>query len=251
MTAVNEILTHVPLSRLAAELGTDEQTARSAAETAAAELLGGLASNAQDPNGEVSLAGALRDHADNNHLIDAGTADLGQVDQADAAKILGHVFGDTDAVALAAAQRAAGGNVDQDMMMKALKFLAPIVLAYLAKNLQGGKYGDILGGILGGGAGGSQSAGGGILGQILGGVLGGGLGGALGGGGLGGQPETRAPHQQAPSNPFDRPDSGDGGLRMDDGTGDARYQEQVRADQQQQPQSGGIFGDILGKIFGR
>ena len=100
MSAVDEILSRVPIQQLAAQLGTDEQTARSAAQSAATQLLGGLAGNAQDPQGEVSLASALSDHARSNHLLDADTVDLGAVDEQDADKILVHVFADPQVAAL-------------------------------------------------------------------------------------------------------------------------------------------------------
>lgn len=84
-----------------------------------------------------------------------------------------------------------------DIIQKLLPILAPIVMAFLAKQFGGGSQtaqsdnsggiGDILGSLLGGGAGGSN-AGGGDLGDLLGGLLGGGsnqssggLGGLLGG----------------------------------------------------------------------
>ena len=191
MSAVDEILTDIPMDQLASLLGVDEATAEQATRQAIPALLGGMQANAEDPAGAASLAGALGDHP--SDLIDGGV-DLDQVDAADGEKIVGNVFGtNQDQVA-----QTLGGNLGGQggLIKQLLPILAPIVLAYLSKRLmgqgQGGGGGqndpfggasgsanplnDMLNSMLGGGAAGGgagQSATGSIL-DMLGGMLGGG-----------------------------------------------------------------------------
>jgi hypothetical protein len=174
MSAVDEIISQIPLGQLASQLGTDEQTAGAAVQQAIPALLGGLHANAQDPAGAASLEGALGNHSAG--LIDGGV-DLHQVDPNDGQKIVNNIFGDhSEGVAqtLGGNLGGAGGN-QSDLMKRLLPLLAPIVMSYLAKRMGGGAGGGLLGGLLGGAlGGGSAGAGGGGLGDLLGGMLGGG-----------------------------------------------------------------------------
>lgn len=203
-------------------MGVDEATASAATQEALPALLGGLQANAADPDGAASLASALGGHGG---LLDGGL-DLAQVDTSDGQAILGNIFGsNTDAVmnqlgGYGAMSRGGGSS----LISRLLPLLAPIVMAWLAKKVQGGLGGQgggatsssaaqtqDQGGVLGSGQGSSPAqqdqpahqdkpaqgdagasnqglgSGGGILGQILGGVLGGAGGGSSsGGGGAGG-----------------------------------------------------------------
>lgn len=195
MSAIDDLLSQIPLDQLASQLGTDPATAESAARKALPALLGGLQANAQDPGGAASLSEALGQHGS---LLDGSGVNLDQVDPAEGEKIVGHIFGDnTDAVAtqlggLGTPSAGAGGNpsaLSSPMTKKLLSILAPIVLAYVAKQVQakmggsttpggagGGILGGILGQILGGTAGGGQAppGGGNVLQEVLGGLFGGG-----------------------------------------------------------------------------
>ena len=192
MSAVDEILTDIPMDQLASLLGVDEATAEQATRQAIPALLGGMQANAEDPAGAASLAGALGDHP--SDLIDGGV-DLDQVDADDGEKIVGNVFGtNQDQVA-----QTLGGNLGGQgggLIKQLLPILAPIVLAYLSKRLmgqgQGGGGGqnnpfggatgsanplnDMLNSMLGGGAagGGAGQSGAGSILDMLGGMLGGG-----------------------------------------------------------------------------
>lgn len=198
MSAVDEILSQVPLDQLAAQLGVDETSAEQAVRQAVPALLGGMEANAQDPQGAASLEEALSQHL-------GGSLDLSSVDIEDGDAIVGHVFGDQrDQVVNTLGGQGAGGGI----MSKLLPMLAPLVLSWLAGKFLGGgqptpagqtgaaeapagggvsSLDDLLGGASGGGAGG--------IGDVLGGLLGGGggegggtdqitdlLGGLLGGG---------------------------------------------------------------------
>ncbi|MGD7734065.1 DUF937 domain-containing protein [Propionibacteriaceae bacterium G57] len=243
MSLESEILSQIDTQQLAAQLGTDPATAEAGAAQAIRALVGGMHQNVQAGGGEASLAGALSDHAASN-LFEGGQVNLDDVDTRDGEAIVGHVLGDNAEAGIAQFGGAQAAGIDQGMMGKLLKLLAPIVLAYIAQQITK-KKGDVLD-QAGGGQG--EQGGGGILGQILGGILGGGI---LGGG----QPEQPTQTQQQPQTQpqtgggtFNTPGTGDGGLTMDPGAGS----EQQRSTQQQptQQQGGGIIGDILGGIFG-
>ena len=180
MSAVEDILSQIPLGQLAGQLGVNEQEAEQAVRNTLPALLGGIHANTQDPGGAASFASAVQQH--DASLVEGGV-DLDQVDPNDGQKIVNHVFGaQQDQVV----QQLGGlGGSGSSLIQKLLPILAPIVMAYLAKQLTGatsnvgadGGLGGMLGGLLGGvlGGGGNTSASSGPdLGSILGGLLGGG-----------------------------------------------------------------------------
>lgn len=184
---INDLLNEIPLNDIAAQFGIDEATAKQAVTQALPGLLGGMAVNASNEEGATQLASALKKHEG------AKFKGLDAVDTEDGKKIVKHVLGDKEQdVALALGAQGEGGL--GDIIQKLLPVLAPIVMAFLAKQFSGsettqsastgGGIGDLLGGLLGGGSG-SGSSGGGI-GDLLGGLLGGGSGSAgKSGGGIG------------------------------------------------------------------
>lgn len=187
MSEIDEILNQVPMDQVAAALGVDQTEAEEATRTAIPALLGGMQANAADPAGAASLTSAVAQH-DTSAL----GADLDQIDTHDGQRIVQNVFGDqtSDVVArLGGATPGAGSGIIQ----KLLPILAPIVMAYLAKKLQGATAGsttaaatdDPTGGLggLGGVLGGSGGSGAGGLGDVLGSVLGGGAAGTGSGAG--------------------------------------------------------------------
>jgi len=186
MSEIEQILSQVPMDQVAAALGVDRGEAEQATRTAIPAPLGGMQANAQDPAGAASLAGALQQH-DGSAL----GLPVDQIDTHNGQKIVQNVFGDqtSDVVARLGATTPGNGS---SLVSRLLPILAPIVMAYLAKKLEGGAagtatgavsggLGDILGQVLGG-AGGAQTqpgtpTGQGGMGDLLGGVLGGLLGG--------------------------------------------------------------------------
>ncbi|MFC7788338.1 DUF937 domain-containing protein [Microbacterium sp. MAHUQ-60] len=176
---LDDILKQVPVGDIAEKFGVSQDVARQAVQEGGAVLLGGLAKNAQTPEGSSAIEQAL-----NRHGGFSGASKVDDVDQADGDKIVKHVFGDKKGEvveSLTQSEKTAGG-ID---FGKLLPILAPIIMGVIA-NAKGssgsrGGLGGILGGLLGGGqqgqASGDQASGGGI-GDIL-----GGLGGLLGGGG--------------------------------------------------------------------
>lgn len=208
MANYDDLLKLIPVQDIAARLGVDQATAESAVQASIPAIVGGMQANAQDADGERSLAEALSQHQDSS-LIDGGVA-IDDVDEAEGEKIVGHVFGpQAPEVASALAGATPAASVQPGLIQKVLPLIAPIVLAYLAKRVlggggqsaaaqqapaQGGDLGDLLGGLLSGGQQGQQGQGGlaDVLGGLLGGaqqqqagggdLLGGILGGLLGGG---------------------------------------------------------------------
>jgi hypothetical protein len=181
---LDDILKQVPIGDIADKFGVSPDVARQAVQEGGAALLGGLAKNAETPEGSSAIEEAL-----NRHGGFSGASSVDEVDQTDGDKIVKHVFGDKKGEvvdSLTKSEKTAGG-ID---FGKLLPILAPIIMGVIANakgssGSGGGGLGGILGGLFGGGqqeqpsggqASGGQASGGG-LGDIL-----GGLGGILGGG---------------------------------------------------------------------
>lgn len=183
MTAIDDIIKAVPMDQLASLLGVDKDQAEQATALTIPKLFEGLVTNALNPQGEASLAGALEQHAQSSLLN--GGIDLAQVDTTDGEKIVNHILGPQQDTQIQSLGMMTG--LGAAAVKKLLPILAPIVLSYLATTVAGGKYGDILGPILQGMTGQAQqqqaNTGGGILADVLGQVLRGGSGqqGDLGG----------------------------------------------------------------------
>ncbi|WP_029112787.1 DUF937 domain-containing protein [Mycobacterium sp. URHB0044] len=204
MPGLDELFNQIPTQQIASRLGADEGEVNSAIHTLVPLLVGGLQQNAQDPDSASTIENAASTHAASG-LLDGGVS-VDQVDEADGSKAVAKIFGGNDTGQVASAL-AGGGAGRGDLIQKLLPILAPIVLAYIGKQLSnrgggaaaepqaqgsGGGLGDILGSILSGAGGGGGGGNDNPLGSILGSVLGGGGqgGGALGdilGGLLGGK----------------------------------------------------------------
>lgn len=191
MAALDEIISQIPMAQLASKLGVDEQTAEQATRQALPALVGGMQANASDEAGAQSLEQAVGQH--DPSLVEGGI-DVESLDTADGEKIVHNVFGDNEQPVMNQLGSLGGG--DSGLMAKLLPMLAPIVMAFLAKQFAGGGggttaaqgaggggtasggggLGDLLGSLLGGGSGGTSGAGTGTggIGDLLGGLLGGG-----------------------------------------------------------------------------
>jgi hypothetical protein len=202
MAGLDELFNEIPTNAIASKLGADEGEVSNAIQTLVPLLLGGLQQNAQDPSHASNIENAASSHAASG-LLDGGVS-VDAVDEADGSKAVSKIFGGNDTGQVAAAL-SGGGAGNGDLIKKLLPILAPIVLAYIGKQLTkgsapaaepqaqsagGGGLGDILGSILSGaggsGGGGNNNPLGSILGSVLGGSQGGGglgdiLGGLLGG----------------------------------------------------------------------
>lgn len=142
-----------PMQQVSSQLGIGEQQASQAVGAALPLLMGALGRNASQPQGAQALLGALqKDHAGGSGNI-AGL--LGAVlgggggRQADGAGILGHILGGSQPRAEAGVAQVAG--LDANKAGQLLKILAPLVMAFLARQAtqQGNASPQALGTLLG------------------------------------------------------------------------------------------------------
>ena len=119
-----------PTQQIAERLGISPAQAGNAIATALPLLLGTLGHHASQPQGADTLFGALKEHRDGDlgELLGASLEGHGQ-----GGAILGHVFGDRQPHADAALGQATG--LGQDKAHLLLRWLAPLVMAYLAKRV--------------------------------------------------------------------------------------------------------------------
>lgn len=203
MADLDELFNQIPTQEIASKLGVDEGEVNSAIKTLVPALVGGIQQNVQADDIDSSKLESDVAQQGASGLLD-GAVSVDQVDANKGDQYVARIFGgnDSNAVASALAGTGAGGN---DLIKKLLPILAPIVLAYIGKQLTqksaapagggsaqsqaapSGGLGEVLGSILGGAGGGGGNN---PLGSILGSVLGGNQGNAIGevlGGLLGGK----------------------------------------------------------------
>jgi len=201
MAGLDELINQIPVKDIASKIGEDEGEVDNAIRTLVPALVGGLQQNVQAEDIDSSELESTVAQQGASGLLDGGVS-VDAVDAKQGDQFVARIFGGNDSNAVASAM-AGGGAGNSDLLKKLLPILAPIVLAYIGKQLTknsapaepqaqsggGGGLSDILGSILGG-AGGGGGGGNNPLGSILGSVLGGNQGGALGdilGGLLGGK----------------------------------------------------------------
>jgi hypothetical protein len=181
MAGLDDLYAQIPVQEIATRIGADEGEVNNAIRTLVPALVGGLAENVQaDQIDSSDLESAVAQQGASG-LLDGGVS-VDQVDAKQGDQFVAKIFGgnDSGAVASALAGKGAGGG---DLIKQLLPILAPIVLAYIGKQLTkssappetqaapagGGGLGDILGSILGGagGGGGGDNPLGSILGSVL------------------------------------------------------------------------------------
>lgn len=129
-------LSGAPMEQISSQLGVGQAQTAGAVSAALPLLLGALGRNASQPQGAEALFGALQNDF-------SGTGDLGgllgavlggsQSRQTNGAGILGHVFGGQQPRAEAGLGQATG--LGSDKAGQLMKILAPIVLAFLARQM--------------------------------------------------------------------------------------------------------------------
>ncbi|WP_201521023.1 DUF937 domain-containing protein [Gulosibacter hominis] len=134
MSELNSLLDSIPIEQIAEQLGVSTDEARRAIDAALPSLVGGMQANAADAAGAASLSSALGAHAESS-LLDGGI-DAASVDTEDGAKIAHNVFGDNEGAVTE--QVALFGGVSPALIQKVLPILAPIVMAWLGKQVFGG-----------------------------------------------------------------------------------------------------------------
>lgn len=189
MAGLDELFAQIPVADIASKIGADQGEVDNAIKTLVPALVGGLAENVHSNEIDSSKLESAVAEQGASGLLDGGV-NVDDVDAKQGDNLVASLFGgnDSNAVASALAGQGAGGG---DLIKKLLPILAPIVIAYIGKQLTkggggaaapepqaagGGGLGDILGSILGGAAGGG-GGGNNPLGSILGSVIGGGGGG--------------------------------------------------------------------------
>jgi hypothetical protein len=186
MSGLDDLFAQIPTSDIASKIGVDEAEVNKAVQLLVPVLVGGLHENAQDPEHASKIESAADSHAS---LLDGGVS-VDQVDQQEGQQAIARIFGGNDVTQVANAL-AGGGAGNSNLLKQLLPILAPIVLAYIGKQLtgksgapagqaaSGGALNDVLGSILSG-VGGNKSLGS-VLGNVLGSKAGDILGGLLGG----------------------------------------------------------------------
>ena len=132
-------LSRADVQQIGSQLGTGQAQTAGAIAAALPMILGAMGRNTSQADGADALFGALgRDHASGGGIADILGAVLGgqQSRQTDGLGQLGHIFGGQLPRAEAGLGQATGLGNDKAQML--LKILAPIVLAYLAKQMFGG-----------------------------------------------------------------------------------------------------------------
>lgn len=127
-----------PMQQMAQQLGIGQTQMAGAISAALPLLIGALGRNASQPSGAEALLGALgRDHSGSAGniagLIGSVLGGGAATRQTDGAGMLGHIFGARQDTAANAVGQTTGLGQDKANML--LRWLAPIVLAYLAKQM--------------------------------------------------------------------------------------------------------------------
>jgi hypothetical protein len=190
MAGLDDLFAQIPTREIASKLGADEAEVNNAIHTLVPVLVGGAHENAQNPDKASDIESAASSHAARGLLNTGATVD--QLDKSDGQNAIATIFGGADSGQVAAALSGAGGG-NNELIQKLLPILAPIVLAYIGKQLSekkspaqeqasGGALGEVLGSILSGASGGKGNKSlGSVLGDALGSKAGEILGGLLGG----------------------------------------------------------------------
>ncbi len=201
MAGLDDLYAQIPVADIAKKIGADQGEVDNAVKTLVPALVGGLAQNVQSDDIDSSKLESAVQQQGESGLIDGGV-NVEQVDEKEGDNLVANLFGGNDSNAVASALSGQGAG-SGDLIKKLLPILAPIVLAYIGKQLtkgggeaaqaeqpqaqsSGGGLGDILGSILagaggGGGGGGNDNPLGSILGSVIGGQQGGAIGDILGG----------------------------------------------------------------------
>ncbi|MEV4075857.1 DUF937 domain-containing protein [Nonomuraea fuscirosea] len=119
------------VEQIAGMLGSDTLTARKVIEAVSGTIVGGLARNAEHPDGADALLGALDDHMD----ADPFNGDVASLTR-DGHSILGHVLGG-QGTEQAASGLARLAGVDSGTIMKLMPLIAPMIMSLLAGRAAG------------------------------------------------------------------------------------------------------------------
>ena len=133
MAGLDELFAQIPVADIASKIGADQGEVNNAIRTLVPALVGGLAENVQSNEIDSSKLESAVAEQGQSDLLDGGV-NVDQVDEKQGDNLVATLFGgnDSNAVASALAGTGAGGS---GLIKKLLPILAPIVLAYIGKQL--------------------------------------------------------------------------------------------------------------------
>ena len=136
MAGLDDLFAQIPVQDIASKIGADEGEVNNAIRTLVPALVGGVAENVQANQIDSSELETAVAQQGASGLLDGGV-NVDQVDEKEGDQYVARIFGgnDSNAVASALAGTGAGGG---DLIKKLLPILAPIVLAYIGKQLTKG-----------------------------------------------------------------------------------------------------------------
>ena len=136
MADLDDLFAQIPVQDIASKIGADQGEVNNAIRTLVPALVGGLAQNVQSNDIDSSKLESAVAEQGASGLLDGGV-NVDQVDEKEGDNLVASLFGgnDSNAVAAALAGTGAGGG---DLIKKLLPILAPIVLAYIGKQLTKG-----------------------------------------------------------------------------------------------------------------
>ncbi len=133
MAGLDDLFAQIPVQDIASKLGADQGEVNNAIRTLVPALVGGLAQNVQAEDIDSSdLESAVAEQGTSG-LLDGGVS-VDQVDENQGDQFVAKIFGGNDSNAVASAL-AGGGAGSSGLLQKLLPILAPIVLAYIGKQL--------------------------------------------------------------------------------------------------------------------
>ena len=136
MAGLDDLFAQIPVQDIANKIGADEGEVNNAIRTLVPALVGGVAENVQaDQIDSSDLESAVAQQGASG-LLDGGVS-VDQVDAKEGDQYVAKIFGGNDSNAVASALAGTGAG-DGGLIKKLLPILAPIVLAYIGKQLTKG-----------------------------------------------------------------------------------------------------------------
>ena len=145
---ISKVITGNTADSIGKATGVDQQTVERVIAAGLPVILGQMANNTASSDGAAALDAAVaKDHAGGSLLESITGLFTGGDTNTDGSKILEHVLGNDQTTATQSVAKQTG--VDAATVVKILTFLAPLVMAYLAKkkatdNLDAGGLSDVL-----------------------------------------------------------------------------------------------------------
>lgn len=121
------------VDQLAGQFGLDANQVESILEKGLPKITNQISKNTSDQSGLESFTNALNDHKDKD--VNGMINNLSNINALEGGKILDHIFGSKKSTV--EDEISSQGNVSQDKVDSILKYVAPIVMALVAKKVLG------------------------------------------------------------------------------------------------------------------